>query len=54
MKIKKAVLQAMAIAVTVSVTTTACTKEKLENLKEKVGIEKKENPAYDCPACGMG
>jgi hypothetical protein len=56
MKIKKSVLKAVAIALTIGVANTACTKEKLENFKEKCSIKKNNEPetTYDCPGCGMG
>lgn len=48
MKISKSLIQAIAIAVTVSTVTTACTKETPVNPDGTT--VKKDN----CPACGMG
>ena len=49
MKISKSLLQAIAVAVAISTTTSACTKDTTTpNDKKKV-----EN-CDPCPACGMG
>lgn len=51
MKVSKALLKAMALAVTVS-TVTACINEKV--IKPKSGEPEKKQVLYDCPGCGMG
>jgi hypothetical protein len=60
MKINTTVLQALTVAVTLSVTVTACTK-KTENaepqqssVEEMLKPKPDTVPAYDCPGCGMG
>lgn len=52
MKVSKSLLQAIAVAVVVGATTTACTKEKPVNPENSNLIEK--TPKFDCPGCGMG
>ncbi|WP_170118682.1 chryseobasin-related MNIO class RiPP peptide [Dyadobacter jiangsuensis] len=51
MKISKSVLQAVAVAVTVTVLATACTDNAVGPNGEKTTKNKKVDP---CPACGMG
>ena len=51
MKLSKSLLQAMAVAVTVT-TISACAKDKVINAKDsKTG---QQQVPYNCPACGMG
>jgi hypothetical protein len=52
MKVPKSVLQGIAVAVVVSVTTSGCKKiDFLNPAKEK--LEQLKNPK-GCPGCGMG
>lgn len=51
MKISKTVLQAVAVAVVVSTTISACANDSVSPEKEKAAKAKKLDP---CPACGMG
>ncbi len=51
MKLSKSLLQAMAIAVTVT-TISSCTKGKVIDPKEPIGQQQKV--PYSCAACGMG
>lgn len=51
MKISKTVLQAVAVAVVVSTTISACSNDSVSPEKEKATKAKKLDP---CPACGMG
>lgn len=51
MKVSKSLIQAIAVAVTVATTVSACTKEQPTSPE---GTEiNKQNPD-GCPACGMG
>ena len=53
MHISKSLIQAIAVAVTVATTVSACTKDK--NLLYPFQLlEKHKKPVYDCPGCGMG
>jgi hypothetical protein len=54
MKIKKSVLNALAVAVVVglAVTTEQCTKKVTETVDPT--SQKKNKPKYDCPGCGLG
>ena len=62
MKLSKSLLQVIAVAVTVGVAGSSCTKieesyqEKKTEIKEKCNIptEKTTTPGFDCPGCGMG
>lgn len=62
MKISKALLKTIAVAVAVGVTQASCTKIEEELLQKKdesstggkCGVGEKENETFDCPACGMG
>jgi hypothetical protein len=62
MKLSKSLLQVIAVAVTVGVAGSSCTKieenfqEKKTEIKEKCNIptQKTVTPGFDCPACGMG
>jgi len=51
MKISKTVLQAVAVAVVVSTTISACSNDSVSPEKEKATKGQKLDP---CPACGMG
>ena len=51
MKISKTVLQAVAVAVTVTALATACTDGTIGPNGEKTSKTKTIDP---CPACGMG
>lgn len=51
MKISKTVLQAVAVAVTVTALATACTDSTIGPNGEKTSKTKTVDP---CPACGMG
>ena len=51
MKISKSLIKAIAVAVTVATTVSACTKEKQPS-PEDTEIKKQEG--YNCLACGMG
>ena len=51
MKIPKSVLQAVAVAVTVTALATACTDRAVGPNGEKTSKTKTVDP---CPACGMG
>lgn len=51
MKLSKPLLQAIAVAITVT-TISSCTKDKVIDPKEPKGEQQRE--PYDCPACGMG
>ncbi len=48
MKVSKSLLQAIAVAVAISTTASACTKDTTQPDKKKI-----EN-SDSCPACGMG
>ena len=50
-KLSKPLLQAIAVAVAVTVVTSSCTKENVDPEGVKA---KKKNEAYNCLACGMG
>ncbi len=52
MKLSKSLLQAIAVAVTVTTVTTACNEEQ-PNPEDGKTKEQQEAP-YDCPGCGMG
>ena len=61
MKVSKALLQAVAVAVTIGIANSSCTKveEKLIEKKNETGgkciiKEKPSGSGGDCPACGMG
>jgi hypothetical protein len=62
MKLSKSLLQVIAVAVSVSVAGSSCTKieenyqEKKTEIKEKCNIPtgKTTTPGFDCAACGMG
>jgi hypothetical protein len=62
MKLSKSLLQVIAVAVTVGVAGSSCTKieenyqEKKTEIKEKCNIptEKTTTPGFGCAACGMG
>lgn len=62
MKLSKSLLQVIAVAVTVGVAGSSCTKieetyqEKKTEIKEKCNIptQKTNTPGFDCPGCGMG
>ncbi len=49
MKVSKSVLQAIAVAVTITATTSACTKEKVVAPKTE-----QHHSDFNCPACGRG
>jgi hypothetical protein len=51
MKISKTLLQAIAVAVTVTTVTTACNEDQP---KPEDGKTKEQQAPYDCPGCGMG
>ena len=51
MKLSKPLLQAIAVAVTVS-TISSCAKEKIIDPKAPKGEQQNQLPG--CPACGMG
>ena len=51
MKVSKSLLQAIAVAVTLT-TTQACTKEKAVNPQD--GDADKKTTDYNCPPCGRG
>ena len=51
MKISKTILQAVAVAVVVSTTISACSNDGINPLKGKAAKNRKIDP---CPACGMG
>ncbi len=55
MKISKSLLQAIAVAVAISTTVSACTKDNSTNPNDE-GIKKKNkvDNYHDCPGCGMG
>lgn len=65
MKISKAVLKSIAIAVAVGVTQASCTKKEYElldktsetdetNESNQHGTRENSLELYDCPACGRG
>lgn len=52
MKISKSLLQSIAVAVAISTTVTACTKDTTKPADDP--HKKKIENADPCPACGMG
>jgi hypothetical protein len=52
MKISKSLIQAIAIAVTVSTVVASCTKEKTPD-PEGTENQKKQD-GFSCPGCGLG
>lgn len=58
MKLSKSLLSALVIGIATQTVATSCKKEKLtpEQKAEaaKKEAEKKLNPLYYCPGCGMG
>jgi hypothetical protein len=52
MKVPKSVLQGIAVAVVVSVTTSGCKKVDFIN-PDKAKLEQLNKP-FDCPGCGRG
>lgn len=51
MKISKTLLQAIAVAVTITTVSTSCNEEQP---KPEDGKTKEQQAPYDCPGCGMG
>jgi hypothetical protein len=51
MKISKTLLQAIAVAVTITTVSTSCNEEQP---RPEDGKTKEQQAPYDCPGCGMG
>ena len=51
MKVSKSLIQAIAVAVTVATTVSACTKEVTPDPE---GTEVKKQDGFNCPGCGLG
>lgn len=59
MKVSKALLGAIVLGIAVQATTSSCTKKDKDAIKPAQEqpsdvVPDRNNPPYDCPACGMG
>jgi hypothetical protein len=54
MKISKALLQAIAVAISIGTASTSCTKEPLDKSEEHQEKKKEKTESFNCLACGMG